>query len=87
MTTSAVPAQPGPNAVFAALRAGASALAGLFVVMAVALAALAAALVGLLIAFAAMALRLRPRRREPDDGAVLEGRKTADGWVIEARAR
>ncbi len=52
--------------------------------MAVALAAIAAALIGLLIALAAMALRLMPRRRS-GQSEVLEGRKTANGWVVEIR--
>lgn len=86
MMTAAIPArESGPlDALFAALRAGAAAFAGLFVLMAVALAAIAAALIGLLIALAAMALRLMPRRRS-GQSEVLEGRKTANGWVVEIR--
>lgn len=84
--TAAIPArEPGPlDALTAALRAGAAACAGLFVLMAVALAAIAATLVGLLIALAAMALRLVPRRRA-EAGKAFEGRKTATGWVVEIR--
>jgi hypothetical protein len=62
-------------AVFAALVA-----AALFV------AAAAAALIGLIVAMAAIVLRLSPRRRSPQAGEVLEGRRTAEGWVVEAAA-
>jgi hypothetical protein len=73
------------SVVFGALRTGFAAFAALIVVFAVALAAVAAAVVGLLIAAAAMVLRVRPRRDSV--GEVLEGRRTADGWVVEAHAR
>ncbi len=90
MMTAAMPAQePGPlDALFAALRAGVAALAGIAVLLAVALAAVTAAVVGVLIAFAAVALRLRPRRRARVQGAeTLEGRRTAAGWVVEVSPR
>jgi len=90
MMTAAMPAQErGPmDALFAALRAGVAAVAGIAVVLAVALAAVTAAVVGVLIAFAAFALRLRPRRRARVAGPeTLEGRRTAAGWVVEVNPR
>lgn len=73
------------DTVFRALRAGFAALAALIVILAVALAAVAAAAVGLLLAAAAMMLRARPRKALGRE--TLEGRRTPDGWVVEATAR
>ncbi len=90
MMTAAMPApERGPiDALFAALRAGVAAIAGLAVLLAVALAALTAAVVGVLIAFAAVALRFRPSRRARVQGPeTLEGRRTAAGWVVEVSPR
>jgi hypothetical protein len=64
------------------------AIAGVFamiVVAALAVAAAAAALVGLLVAVAALVLRLAPRRHSGGP-VTLEGRRTADGWDVEAAA-
>jgi Flp pilus assembly protein TadB len=50
--------------------------------------ALAAALVvGAVVAVAALVLRLAPRRRADDAPKTLEGRRTPDGWVVEAALR
>lgn len=86
MSTAALDHREGHGAIMTLARGIGAALAGLFVAAAFALAAMAAALVGLLIAFAALALRFRPRR-DASAPALLEGVKTAQGWVIEARAR
>ncbi|MDX2233469.1 MAG: hypothetical protein NW200_03135 [Hyphomonadaceae bacterium] len=48
------------------------------------IAAAAVAAIGLIVAAAAVVLRAAPRKRAP--GAVLEGRRTAEGWVVEAAA-
>lgn len=74
------------GALYSVFRIGASVLAGALVLVAMALVALAAFSVALLIAVAALALSLAPRakRRGPE---MLEGRRTADGWVIELGAR
>ena len=85
MPTTAAPMSSGLEPLLAALRASFVAVAGVFVVAALALAALAAAIVGVLIAFAAVVLRVRPRRKQVSQ--TLEGRKTAAGWVVEAPAR
>ena len=62
-----------------------AAVFAVIVAVALAVAAAAAALVGLLVAAAALVLRLAPRR--PPGGAVtLEGRRTPDGWEVEAAA-
>lgn len=50
--------------------------------------ALAAALfIGATVAIAALVLRLAPRKRVPSGPALLEGRRTAEGWVVEAALR
>lgn len=74
------------DALIAALRVGAAAVAGGIVLVALALFAIAAAGVGLLITLAALAFKLAPRRRARGP-EMLEGRRTADGWVVEAGAR
>lgn len=56
------------------------------VAVAIFVAAAAAAVIGLLVTVAAMVLRLAPRRRAAPDGEVLQGRQTAEGWVVEAAA-
>lgn len=66
------------------------AIAAVFAVLvAVALVvALAAALfIGATVAIAALVLRLTPRKRAPSGPALLEGRRTAEGWVVEAALR
>ncbi len=63
-----------------------AAVFAVIVAVALAVAAAAAALVGLLVAAAALVLRLAPRRQS--NGAVtLEGRRTPDGWEVEAASR
>lgn len=65
----------------------AAAALGAILLAALAVAATAAALIGLLAAFGALVLRLAPgKRAEPGVAATLEGRRTADGWVVEAAA-
>jgi hypothetical protein len=73
----------------AALRwAGFAALgaAGAVFVVALAVVATAAALIGLVVAAGAvLALRFSPAvRRRRADTQLLEGRRTADGWEVEA---
>jgi Flp pilus assembly protein TadB len=66
------------------------AIAAVFAVLvAVALVvALAAALfIGATVAIAALVLRLTPRKRPPVGPALLEGRRTPEGWVVEAALR
>lgn len=66
------------------------AIAGVFAVIvaaALAVAAAAAALVGLLVAVAALVLRLAPRRQASAGPVTLEGRRTPDGWEVEAASR
>ena len=75
----------------AALRwAGFAALgvAGAVFVVALAVVATAAALIGLVVAAGAvLALRFSPAvRRRRADTQLLEGRRTADGWEVEAIA-
>lgn len=62
-----------------------AAVFAVIVAVALAVAAAAAALVGLLVAVAAMVLRLAPRRQGAGP-VTLEGRRTADGWEVEAAA-
>ncbi|MGE3142718.1 MAG: hypothetical protein AB7L65_05310 [Hyphomonadaceae bacterium] len=85
MQSHALPAPSGFDPILAACSVAAAAFAGVFLVTALALAALTAAVVCVLVAVAAVTLRVRPRRRAGP--AMLEGRKTAAGWVVEARAR
>jgi hypothetical protein len=68
------------------------ALFGLLVVAALFVAFTAAAVVGLIFAAAMLVLRIAsPGKRKvgaPADGStVLEGRRTAEGWVVEAEMR
>lgn len=75
----------------AALRwAGFAALgiAGAVFIIALAVVATAAALIGLVVAAGAvLSLRLSPSvRRRRTDTQLLEGRRTADGWEVEAIA-
>lgn len=59
--------------------------AGAVVVLALAVVAATAALIGLVVgAGVVFALRLTaPGRRRRDGDRLLEGRRTADGWVVE----
>jgi hypothetical protein len=62
---------------------------GLLIVLAVFVAFTAAAVVGLIVAAAMLVLRMvskRPRV-ESGDPTLLEGRRTAEGWVVEAEVR
>lgn len=61
------------------------AAAGAVMVFAFAVVAATAALIGLVVgAGVVLALRLTaPKRRRPDGDRLLEGRRTADGWVVE----
>ncbi len=60
-------------------------VAGAVLVIAFAVVAATAALIGLVVgAGVVLALRLTaPNRRRRDDDRLLEGRRTADGWVVE----
>jgi hypothetical protein len=62
------------------------AAAGAVAVFALLIVAATAALIGLVVgAGVVAALRLTAsRRRRPDQAALLEGRRTPDGWVVEA---
>ena len=91
------PSQPAAKAggLGAALRwAGLLAVgaAGAVVVIALAVVATAAALIGLVVgAGVVLALRVTAKSRRkastPSEPGVLEGRRTADGWVVEAASR
>lgn len=67
---------------------GALCAAGVVMALAFAVVATAAALIGLLVAAGAViALRLTPSvRRKRAQTKLLEGRRTADGWVVEVVA-
>lgn len=43
--------------------------------------------VAVMVLGAAIAMRLMPRRRDPNAPRVLEARETPAGWVVEAAAR
>lgn len=60
--------------------------AGAIAVLALLVVAATAALIGLVVGgLVVLALRLTAsRRRRPDHAPLLEGRRTADGWVVEA---
>lgn len=47
----------------------------------------AALFVGAIVAVAALVLRLAPSRRSAGTPTELEGRRTPDGWVVEAALR
>lgn len=64
----------------------AGAMFAALVAVALFVAAAAAAMLGLIVAVAAVVLRLMPRKRSPETAAVLEGKRTAEGWVVEAAA-
>ncbi len=60
---------------------------GVLIGLAVAVAATAAAVVGVIAATAFVALRLASSRSRLRSGPLLlEGRRTADGWVVESAA-
>jgi hypothetical protein len=67
---------------------GALGVAGAVLALALAVVATAAALIGLVVAAGAViALRFSPSvRRRRAETRLLEGRRTADGWVVEAVA-
>lgn len=67
---------------------GVLAAAGAVMALALAVVATAAALIGLVVAAGAViALRFSPAvRRKRAETKLLEGRRTADGWVVEAVA-
>ena len=61
---------------------------GLLIVLALFVAFTAAAVVSLIVAAAMIVLRLgQPRVVASGDTMVLEGRRTAEGWVVEADPR
>lgn len=64
-----------------------AAVFGVLVAIALLVALAAALVVGAVVAVAALVLRLSPRRRADDAPATLEGRRTPDGWVVEAALR
>ena len=64
-----------------------AAVFGVLVVIALVVALAAALIVGAVVAVAALVLRLSPRRRAGNAPATLEGRRTPDGWVVEAALR
>ena len=80
-----------PSRFGAALRwvgLGALGVAGAVLALTLAVVATAAALIGLVVAAGAViALRFSPAvRRRRAETRLLEGRRTADGWVVEAVA-
>lgn len=89
-----LPAAP-PNAPHRAgpvARLVATALAaafGFLIFMALAVAALSAAVIGAILALGFLALRGMAMKHTPPreaDGQTLDGRRTAEGWIVEARA-
>jgi Flp pilus assembly protein TadB len=65
-----------------------AAVFGVLVVIAFVVALAAALIVGATVAVAALVLRLAPPRRRPEAGpTLLEGRRTPEGWVVEAALR
>lgn len=64
-----------------------AAVFGVLVAVALVVALAAALIVGAVVAVAALVLRLSPRRRTDGAPATLEGRRTPDGWVVEAALR
>ncbi len=90
MTTSSTDLQPPPRAArtggprWPLFAWAAGALFAVLVAFALFVATVAAAVIGLIVAAAAVLLRVAPRKRAPED--VLEGRRTAEGWVVEAAA-
>ncbi len=77
----------GSNALSAFLRAAGLVVLAIGVGLALVFAFAAAMVVGLMVAGAAVAMRLRPRRKPTQraDG-VLEARQTPTGWVVETSA-
>lgn len=80
-----------PSRVGAALRwvgFGVLGVAGAVFAIALAVVATAAALIGMVVATGVvLALRFSPSvRRRRAEARLLEGRRTADGWVVEATA-
>jgi len=69
--------------------AGFAALAvfALLIVLAAAVATAAAAVIGLIVTAAMLVLRVGEPRRDMTGELVLEGRRTAEGWVVEATPR
>ncbi|TPW07737.1 MAG: hypothetical protein FD124_908, partial [Alphaproteobacteria bacterium] len=70
-----------------ALACAIAAVFGVLVAIALVVALAAALVVGAVVAVAALVLRLSPRRRSGDGPTTLEGRRTPDGWVVEAALR
>ncbi len=64
-----------------------AAVFGVLVAIALVVALAAALVVGAVVAAAALVLRLAPRRRTGGAPATLEGKRTPDGWVVEAALR
>jgi hypothetical protein len=86
------PSKPAAKTGWSALArwAGLAALGvfGLLIVLALFVAATAAAVIGLIVAAAMIVLRLAaPKPVAAGNDLVLEGRRTAEGWVVEAEPR
>lgn len=79
-------AGPGTPALMRWVGLAALAAAGAVAVFALLIVAATAALIGLVVGGGVVAaLRLTAsRRRRPEGSGLLEGRRTADGWVVEA---
>lgn len=76
----------GSNALNAFLRVAGLVILVVGAALALVFAFAAAMVVGLMIAGAAVAMRLRPRRKTHRADGVLEARQTPNGWVVETAA-
>lgn len=85
--TPVAPPNPSRPGSARALTWAIAAVFGVLVAVALAVTLVAALVVGAVVAVAALVLRLSPRRRTGDAPALLEGRRTPDGWVVEAALR
>jgi Mn2+/Fe2+ NRAMP family transporter len=77
-------AETASQAIKNATGAVAAMLVGAFALVFVLLATLAVTLAGVVIAAGALLARLAPTRRRAGGPVLLEGRRTPDGWVVEA---
>jgi hypothetical protein len=77
-------AETASQAIKNATGAVAAMLVGAFALFFVLLATLAVTLAGVVIAAGALLARLAPARRRPGGPVLLEGKRTPDGWVVEA---
>jgi hypothetical protein len=84
LRSSAMRAETASEVITRVTGAVAAALVGGFALLFVLLATLAVTLAGVVIAAGALLARLAPARRRARGPVLLEGRRTPDGWVVEA---